>query len=92
MSNNEIASLVTASGVKTSRSDVENASRLTAFLVPHSVPRTKEVERFFGKLSDHFPDFEPVFLLESEHGKQRAHEGVNGCISVPMHSLTSDEK
>lgn len=68
MTYQEVADVLTSYGVKTKKSDVENAARSNAVCLSNCIPRNPDVLEFFEKLQRKFTGFEPDFLLVSDSG------------------------
>ncbi len=63
MSYSELAAWLTAAGYPTRKSDVENAARRSAKLVPHLIPRCSEVEALTSAIQGRFPSFEEEMVI-----------------------------
>lgn len=95
MTYQEVAAVLSSFGVKTKKSDVENAARSNAVCLSNCIPRNPDVLEFFEKLQRKFTGFEPDFLLVSDSGvlgKNTARASVQESISLPTHSLNSNSK
>lgn len=68
MTYQEVADVLTSFGVKTKKSDVENAARSNAVCLANCIPRNPDVLEFFGKLQRKFTGFDPDFLLVPDDG------------------------
>jgi hypothetical protein len=81
----EVAHLITGLGVKTTKTDVENATRSNAQCQPNRLPRIPDVLEFLELLKQKFPGFDPEFLLSPP-------SGVQEDISLPFARFSNTKK
>jgi len=81
----EVALLISSLGVKTTKTDVENATRSNAQCQPNSLPHIPDVLDFLELLKQKFPGFDPEFLLTPPGGVQED-------ISLPFARFSNTKK
>ena len=68
----ELADWLSAGGFPCTKTDVKNAARTTAKLVPNSVPGSAAVARFIEYVKARFPSFQPVEMLVAQPENREA--------------------